>query len=290
MNSPPLDRLADLLTNEAVLKTAIVALLLLVFLGWESWLPLHAETRGRWRHRGRNLLLAVGNSLLLAVLFASLTVGVADWATSNGVGLLPALGLNAVASALLACVLLDAWLYGWHRANHAVPFLWRFHRMHHSDDRMDATTATRFHPGELTISAVLRLGLIPLLGVSAWHLIVYDTLLLGVILFHHADISLGRADRWLRWLIVTPNMHKVHHSRLVPETNSNFASVLSVWDRLARSFRMRDDPAAIAFGLDEFADPYWQTLPGMLRTPLADPPPAASEPIGAKAKELLEVR
>jgi sterol desaturase/sphingolipid hydroxylase (fatty acid hydroxylase superfamily) len=90
-------------------------------------------------------------------------------------------------------------------------------------------------------------------------------------MFHHADISLGRADRWLRWLVVTPDIHKVHHSRWRPETDSNYSTVLSVWDRLAGSLRLRPDPATLTFGLDEFAAAEWQTVGGMLATPFTSP-------------------
>jgi len=139
--------------------------------------------------------------------------------------------------------------------------------MHHSDRHMDVTTATRFHLGEHVLSSLLRLGLIPLLGLEIGHLLIYDTLVLALTMFHHADISLGRWDGWFRWLVVTPAMHQVHHSRWRPETNSNYSVVLSWWDRLGRTFRLRTDPATIRLGLEEFDEPYWQTVWGMLRTP-----------------------
>jgi sterol desaturase/sphingolipid hydroxylase (fatty acid hydroxylase superfamily) len=132
---------------------------------------------------------------------------------------------------------------------------------------MDVTTATRFHPGEHVGSALLRLGLIPLLGVNIAELLVYDTLVVGVTMLHHADVSLGGWDRPLSWLIVTPNLHKVHHSHVRSETDSNYATVLSVWDRLGGSRRVRLYPKAIVFGLDEFQGERWQTVSGMLRTP-----------------------
>jgi sterol desaturase/sphingolipid hydroxylase (fatty acid hydroxylase superfamily) len=143
--------------------------------------------------------------------------------------------------------------------------------MHHSDREMDVTTATRFHVGEHLFSAALRLALIPLFGFEIVHLLIYETLVLGVTMFHHANISLGRWDALLRWLIVTPFMHKVHHSRWRPETNSNYATLFSSWDRLFRSFRMRADCSTIELGLDEFVDAHWQTFGGMLKTPFAAP-------------------
>ena len=103
-------------------------------------------------------------------------------------------------------------------------------------------------------------------------------------MFHHADVSVGRWDHWLRWLIVTPDMHKIHHSDWQPETDSNYSTVLSIWDRLARSFRMRSDPKTIVFGLEEFTDTSWQSLWGMWKTPFCDvkrgePPPTSDEPL-----------
>jgi sterol desaturase/sphingolipid hydroxylase (fatty acid hydroxylase superfamily) len=158
-------------------------------------------------------------------------------------------------------------MYVWHRANHTVPLLWRFHRMHHADDTMDVTTATRFHPGEHVGSGLLRLALIPLAGLGITELLAYDTLVVAVTMLHHADVSLGHWDRPLSWLVVTPNLHKVHHSWLRPETDSNYATVLSVWDRLGRSRRVRPDPGGIVFGLEEFGGDRWQTVGGMLKTP-----------------------
>jgi sterol desaturase/sphingolipid hydroxylase (fatty acid hydroxylase superfamily) len=233
-------------------KTAIPVLLLAFFWCWETWWPFFGRRSERLRHAARNLSLAVCNTILLAVAFSAATVAVEEWTSRNQFGLLNANGLGRTIRWLLALVLLDGWMYVWHRANHSVPLLWRFHRMHHSDRNMDVTTATRFHLGEHVRSWLLRLGLIPLLGFEVWNLVVYDTLVITVIMFHHADISIGRWDRWLRLFIVTPYMHKIHHSDWRPETDSNYSTVLSVWDRLAGTLRMRSEPRTIVFGLAEF--------------------------------------
>jgi sterol desaturase/sphingolipid hydroxylase (fatty acid hydroxylase superfamily) len=259
----------------ALAKRAVPILLLVLFWCWETWKPFFGQHEGRLLHAARNLAIALFNTVVLGVVFGSVTVMVADW--TGRYGLLPALRLARPVQFVLALVLLDGWMYVWHRANHAVPLLWRFHRMHHSDRHMDVTTATRFHLGEHVGASVLRLGLIPLLGFGVWNLVVYDTLVLAITQFHHADISIGRCDRWLRWLIVTPHMHKVHHSDWRPETDSNYSTVLSVWDRIAGSFRLRPDPKTIVFGLEEFVDTSWQTCWGMLKTPFVSPPPEAPE-------------
>jgi sterol desaturase/sphingolipid hydroxylase (fatty acid hydroxylase superfamily) len=258
-------------------KIAVTVSLLALFWGWETWFPFFERRAGRWRHAGRNLALAICNTVVLALVFGTATVVVAGWTAQHGLGLLHALPVDGPLRLPLAVVLLDGWMYLWHRANHAVPLLWRFHRMHHSDDQMDVTTATRFHLGEHAGGAVLRLGLIPLAGFEVEHLLVYDTLVIAVTQLHHANLSLGRWDRWLRWLLVTPDVHKVHHSQWRPETNSNYSTLFSVWDRLAGTLRLRADPQTIVFGLEEFADPYWQSWTGMWRTPFVEPPYGAQE-------------
>ena len=252
-------------------KRAAPILLLALFWCWETWRPFFGQREGRLRHAGRNLAVAVLNTVVTGLLFGHVTVWVAGWAERNQFGLLNVLAIEGPVRFALALVLLDGWMYVWHRANHTFPLLWRFHRMHHSDRHMDVTTATRFHLGEHLGSSVLRLGLIPLLGLEVWNLVVYDTLVVAGTQFHHADISLGRWDRWLRTVVVTPHMHKIHHSDRRDESDSNYSTILSGWDRLARSFRMRDDPEGIVFGLKEFADPGWQHFVGMWMTPLIDP-------------------
>jgi sterol desaturase/sphingolipid hydroxylase (fatty acid hydroxylase superfamily) len=257
-------------------KRVAPVVLLALFWGWETWRPFFGQREGRVLHAAHNLAIAVFNTVILGLVFGYVTTLAADWAADNRYGFLNAAGLGGLLRFALALVLLDGWMYVWHRANHTVPVLWRFHRMHHSDRHMDVTTATRFHLGEHVGAAVLRLGLIPLLGFEVWNLVVYDTLVIAVTQFHHADISIGRWDCWLRWLIVTPYMHKVHHSDWRPESDSNYSTVFSIWDRLFRSFRMRPDPKTLVFGLDEFTGSGWQTWRGMLKTPFVDPAAAGA--------------
>ncbi|MEN1681396.1 MAG: sterol desaturase family protein [Planctomycetota bacterium] len=166
----------------------------------------------------------------------------------------------------------DCWMYWWHRLNHRVPLLWRLHRVHHSDTAMDASSGLRFHPGEILLSGAARLIVVPLLGVPAELVALYGAVALPVVLAHHANVWL---PRWLDFglftsgLLVTPAMHRVHHSRVRDETNSNYSSVLPIWDRLFGTLCVRRDIERIDFGLDEFRDPGAQTVAGMLTTPLA---------------------
>jgi sterol desaturase/sphingolipid hydroxylase (fatty acid hydroxylase superfamily) len=268
--TPPLD-------DYLLVKRVAPVLLLAFFWCWETWRPFFGFGKGRSRHAAHNLAIAVFNTVVLGLVFASLTMSVVGWTESNQFGLLNALGISGPPRFLLALLLLDGWMYVWHRANHAVPVLWRFHRMHHSDRHMDVTTATRFHLGEHLGSAVLRLGLIPLAGFDVWNLVVYDTLVIAITQFHHADVSLGRWDGWLRLCLVTPSMHKVHHSDWRPETDSNYSTVLSVWDRLLGSFRMRSELQTLVFGLNEFSERGWQSWWGMLKTPFVDPTRQSAE-------------
>ena len=209
------------------IKLVVSVVLLALFWCWETWRPFFGQREGRVRHAGHNLAIAVFNTVVLGLLFGFVTATAAGWTERNQYGLLHALGLDGPVRFVLALVLLDGWMYVWHRANHAVPFLWRFHRMHHSDRHMDVTTATRFHLGEHVGGAVLRLGLIPLLGFEVWDLVAYDTLVIAVTQFHHADISIGRWDRWLRLLIVRPSRAASSSSGVsVAEVSSPSSSVL----------------------------------------------------------------
>ena len=253
---------------DITLKT-VLAIAVLAFL-WclETWLPLYRERHGnRLKHAGRNIVIALFNTTVILMLYGIMAV-VAPWNYNQKIGLLNLLDFPPTIETGIALLLFDGWMYLWHRANHKIPFLWRFHRMHHSDREMDVTSATRFHTGELIFSSILRLGVIPLLGLELWQLVLYEVMLLPVIQFHHSNVNLPeRWDRLLRAIIVSPNMHRVHHSRIQHETDSNYSSVFSFWDRLACTFRRREDVGAIEFGLLEFDDLKWQTILGMLRTP-----------------------
>ena len=169
----------------------------------------------------------------------------------------------------LIVFLFDGWMYIWHRLNHEIPFLWRFHRMHHSDPAMDVTTALRFHIGELIISSFLRFGIIILLGMRPLEIIFYETVMLPIIFFQHSNFLIPyRWDKIIRTVFITPWMHWVHHSDIVEESNTNYGTIFSWWDRLAKTFRIRKDPQKIVYGVESLKETRWQTIVGMLKTPL----------------------
>lgn len=254
------------------IRPYLVVGVLLVLLAWEGIAPFlpFPQGRARLRHGLRNVLLGSLNAIATALVFTGLWWLAAEWSADRAFGLLHRLSWPEWMEGLLALLLLDLWTYAWHRMNHRVPFLWRFHRVHHSDPHMDVTTANRFHVGEIVLSSVFRIPLILLLGIGIGQLALYEVLMFAVVQFHHANVGVTEKwDRRLRLLIVTPFMHKVHHSRWQPETDSNYSSLLSIWDRLFRSFRLNERPDSIQLGLDEFSADRFQTLGGLLKTPLA---------------------
>ena len=258
-----------------VIKTVLSVSTLAALWLLETWLPFYAQFRGdrpqRLRHDARNLTFGLANALLMALAFGALLAGAATLAERHHFGLLHYVDWPFRAETLLGFVVFDLWMYLWHRANHRVPLLWRFHRMHHSDPQMNVTTGVRFHTGEIVLSAVARLAILPLLGISLGQVAVYEAVFLPVVLVHHSNVRLPRwLDYGLLAMIVTPAMHRVHHSRWQPETDSNYGSVFPYWDLVFRSVRLRD-AADIRLGLDGLDTPEWQTVAGMLRTPLPSP-------------------
>ena len=249
-------------------KPVASAIALALLWAIEGAIPMFEGREARGRHDASNLALGIGNALLASLLFAGATLFVTEWAREQSLGLLHWLALPAAWSVVAAVVLLDLWQYVWHRMNHRIPVLWRFHAVHHADRELDASSGLRFHTGEILLSGLARLAVLPLLGLTIGQVLVYETLVLPVVLFHHSNIRLpSGVDRSLRWLIVTPWMHWVHHSDYQPETDSNYSSLLSVWDRLFRTFRLRNDPREITLGLDGKRYQNWATLPGMLAMP-----------------------
>lgn len=239
---------------------------------WESLVPFFdfflKKTKQRLVHGVINIVMAAINTLLIVTVFLAVWTWASIVAETNGWGLLHWFSGPVWLGALVAILLFDLFTYWFHRLSHRIPLLWRFHRVHHSDPHMDVTTANRFHFGEIIASSVLRIGAILLIGAEMWHLALYEAIMFPIVQFHHANIVLPpRLDRFLSLFTVTPGMHKVHHSRLQSETDSNYTSLLSIWDRIFRSFRTRKDLHAIELGLDGYDDNAKQTLIGLLKTP-----------------------
>jgi sterol desaturase/sphingolipid hydroxylase (fatty acid hydroxylase superfamily) len=242
-------------------------------LAWETSAPYFRQFAGwdeRQRHGLRNFAIAIANAFAVGILFSGSWRWLANWAGDHGFGLLNWIAGSwpAPLRVLAALLLLDGWTYAWHRAAHEIPWLWRFHRVHHSDPTMDVTTANRFHPGEIVVSSVLRLAVIPLLGARFGELVLYETLLQLLVQLQHANVALPEAvERVVGRVLVTPGMHKVHHSVERTETDSNYGSLGSFWDRIFGTFRSRPDPENIRFGLEGEGAEERQTLVALWRRP-----------------------
>ena len=236
-------------------RTAVPLGGLVALLAWETaqpYFPLFRRTRERARHGALTLALGALNAAVVALAFAATWLAVTHWSVAHRFGLLNVLDLSAWQRAALAVFLLDAWTYGWHWLNHRVPSFWRFHRWHHADHAMDVTTASRFHTGEIVLSSVFRVPVLALLGCTLAELALYELCLFAVVQFHHANISLAdRLDRVLRLVIVTPALHKVHHSVVRAESDSNYSSLFSWWDRVFRTLRLVREPRKIVFGVQD---------------------------------------
>jgi sterol desaturase/sphingolipid hydroxylase (fatty acid hydroxylase superfamily)/rhodanese-related sulfurtransferase len=245
---------------------------LVMFLVWESLAPMYDWFKGRGvarvEHGFRNVVIGLLNTIVVAVLFVQGWLWAGNYAQDHRIGLLNWLDLPTMARGAFAILLLDGWMYAWHRLNHGIPFLWRFHRVHHAEPYLDVTSATRFHLGEIAFSALIRIPLILLFGIHFAEIVVYETLLFVIVQFHHANIRLPVAvDHVVSKIVVTPNIHRVHHSKWQPETDSNFSSLLSFWDRAFGTRRVCADTKTIQLGLDEFG-PEDENLAGIMEAPL----------------------
>ncbi|MBW1999902.1 MAG: sterol desaturase family protein [Deltaproteobacteria bacterium] len=229
--------------------------------------PLTTSKKIRWLG---NIGVVVINTFLLRGLFPAGAVGIAVWIGRQGWGVLNVIQWPLWLEVILTVVVLDFVIYMQHVMFHAVPMLWRFHMMHHADLDLDVTTGTRFHPIEIIISLGIKAGAIAVLGAPAVGVIIFEIILNGMAMFNHGNFFIPlAADRVLRLLVVTPDMHRVHHSVYPYEANSNFGFNLSWWDRFLGTYRSQ--PAKgheqMTIGLKQFRNQSRLTLPWMLALP-----------------------
>jgi sterol desaturase/sphingolipid hydroxylase (fatty acid hydroxylase superfamily) len=266
--------LADiLLAHEPVIRLGAFAGIFALMALWELFAPRRHQAIGRLRRWPSNLGIVALNTLLVRFAFPTAAVGLALLAEPRGWGLLPALGAPSWLVIAAAVVLLDLAIYLQHVLFHAVPVLWRLHRMHHADLEFDVTTGARFHPIEILLSMAIKLGVIAALGAPAAAVLVFEVLLNGTSMFNHGNVRLPTGlDRVLRWLVVTPDMHRVHHSIVPCETNSNFGFNLPWWDRLFGTYRAQPQAGheAMTIGIEQFRDPSELRLDRMLLQPFRD--------------------
>lgn len=257
-----------MIESEAHIRLLAFISCLLLLAAAETLWPRRVVLRsGRWP---TNLTLVILNTLLMRFTFPLLAVGWAIQVEANNWGLLALFTLPVLGKVLLAILLLDLIIYWQHRLFHRIPWLWRLHRLHHSDLDFDVTTGLRFHPGEIIVSMLIKLGAVTVLGAPAIAVLMFEIILSSSSLFEHANLRLPKPlDRMLRVLIVTPDMHRIHHSVLPAETNSNYGFSFSFWDRVFRSYRHspRDGQLAMRIGLEQFRQPTDQRFDHLLLQP-----------------------
>ena len=242
---------------------------------WEALAPRRKRSFGRLARWPHNLGLLLVDVALVRVLVPGAAIAVAMTAAGSGWGLLNALALPGWAAIAAGIALLDLAIYFQHVMFHAVPALWRLHRVHHADLDFDVTTGARFHPIEILISTAVKCAAIAALGAPVISVFVFEILLNATAMFNHANASLPqRLERWLRWLVVTPDMHRVHHSVRYEESSSNFGFNLPWWDRLFGTYRARPRLGhdAMTIGVDAFRSPQDLRLDRLLVQPLLDTP------------------
>ena len=263
-----------ILGNEPVIRIAFFLGVLILMMSLEALFPRRVRNLGRGRRWPSNIGIVVLDSLLVRALFPMAAVGIAAYGETQGWGLFHALDVPFWAAAVLTVLILDLTVYLQHVMFHAVPVLWRLHRMHHADLDIDVTTGARFHPIEIVLSMVLKMGVVAALGAPAVGVVIFEVLLNATAMFNHGNLRLPEAvDRVLRWFVVTPDMHRVHHSSIPRETHSNFGFNLPWWDRLMGTYR--DQPEAghdgMTIGLDIFRDPGDSRLDRLLIQPFTTP-------------------
>ena len=243
-------------------------LLLLV----ESVCPFRPRVESRWRRYALNLFIGGSNALLLSVLLGGLIVSVYHAFELQRVGMLYRFGIDSWANVVLTVIALDGITYFWHRAYHGIPLMWRMHRVHHSDRDLDVTTSGRFHLTEMVLSAVFRIVVIAALGASVASVVMFEIIFGVSNQLEHANLSFPEPfETWLRWVIVTPDMHRIHHSQVHEETNSNYSTIFSWWDRFFKTYRFGADQQRIVIGLPEYGAAEDVTFGNVLAMPLGPP-------------------
>jgi sterol desaturase/sphingolipid hydroxylase (fatty acid hydroxylase superfamily) len=263
-----------LLANQDLLRLCAFAGMLAAMLAWEALAPRRARAAPRLRRWPGNFGAAVAGALLLRVVFPVTAVAWAGALEARGTGLIPAFGAPVWLAVPLAIVALDLAIWVQHVVFHRVPLLWRLHRMHHADTDLDATSGARFHPLEIALSMAIKFAVIAALGAPAVAVLVFEILLNACATFNHANIALpARAEPVLRAVLVTPDMHRIHHSWRREETNSNFGFCLPWWDRLFGTYRAVPEAGqdAMTIGLEEFREPAEARLDRMITQPFRNP-------------------
>jgi len=263
------------MSGEQTIRLAFFFGVLTVIAIWEVVAPRRALTDKKGRRWFANLSLVVIDTAVVRYLLPVLPVGLALMAHERGSGILNIIMLPAWIKIILTVVALDFVIYLQHMLFHFLPILWRVHRMHHTDLDIDVTTGNRFHPVEIVISVGIKLAAVALIGPPVIAVVIFEVALNATSQFNHGNILIPESvDRWLRFVVVTPDMHRVHHSVTPRETNSNFGFNFPWWDRLCGTYRPLPElgHACMNIGLKEFRDSTKLTLLKLLLQPFVHKP------------------
>jgi len=255
---------------EMVIRLGAFAVFFSAFALWEILAPRRRLGIGRWRRWPGNLGILLADILTVRVLVPTAAVGASLYAAGNGWGLINYLQLRLSVAALIGFLALDLVIYVQHVVFHKVPLLWRLHRMHHADLDIDVTTGVRFHPLEILISLAIKIAAIMALGIPVVAVILFEVVLNVTSMFNHSNVAMPAwLDRVLRLIVVTPDMHRVHHSILRRETDSNFGFNLPWWDRLFGTYRAQPEAGHIGMtiGIPIFRDPRELRIDRLLTQP-----------------------
>lgn len=249
-------------------RTAILVGGLLLLWIIEGAIPRLSFKSNRYRHAGTNLFFTL-TTAIVNLGFAFLIVKASEWTSREQFGLLYLIHLPLWLHCILALLMLDfIGAYLVHFVQHKIGWMWHFHKIHHIDTAIDATTALRHHPVESFFRVIALFLAIITMGVPIWMVMLYQTFSAFMAQFNHANIRLPKwLDNTLSWIIVSPDMHKVHHSHHQPETDSNYANIFSLWDRLFGTFVKIKDTTSIRYGLDEYQDERYQEIGPLLKLP-----------------------
>ena len=241
---------------------------ILFFFILEYIIPFREPSLSKFQRWRINISLNLCNVVVVDLFFVYLLKKTMIFSAEHSLNFFEEMHLNSFWRVALTIVLMDLAMYGWHRANHGIPFFWRFHRVHHTDLNVDASSAFRFHFGEVTVSTVITYTFMLLMGAIIVEVRVFQVILFLMAQFGHSNIKLWNPLEKLLWLIlVPPSMHRVHHSNKKRETDSNYGTIFSIWDRIFGTFREDVEQEKIVFGLAEFKEPKQLTLIKLIKLP-----------------------
>ena len=233
-----------------IIPAIFFIVIFLSFLVLEKFSPLRHKSYSLIVRLITNVSLSAISFLVVLLLVSPASQNAISWSSENNFGLLYLIKLPAVIEGIIAFLLMDLAFYYWHKANHKIPYLWRFHNVHHIDPDLDVYTSFRFHFGEITFSAIFRIIQLSIIGITPFTFYIYEICFTANTMFQHSNVKLPiRFERILNKIIVTPRMHAIHHSQFRNETDSNFSTVFSWWDRLHKTIRLNVFRREIVIGV-----------------------------------------